>query len=414
MQSSSRIGVFEKDMKVILALNDIHRDGMSAAALILYRALNAQGVDVTVLLASVHCDLPEFIDETHAVVIRGGGWGFVGENIENMVKTVNEISEDGDVLIHFGAANWLACVPYLKLGIRVVTAVHSINPSTLKICRAYPERVSAFVCISKGVMDRFLRKLPRKFHHKVHLIPNAVDVAQNPKTDWSNDGVLRILFLGRIEATSKGCDKLPKIMRELKSRGIAAKLDLYGYFHNWESQWWRAVDKSGVRDVVEYKGEVAHENVYDVMRDYDVFISPSNFEGFPLSCSEAMGCALPVVVSRIVGVTDWICDYGRCGVLVKKMDIGGFADALEMLAKSVGCREKIGHAARMRIMELASFESHGQKYAELVRFVFEQKNYVAVAPHCQLDRYVQPDFLKSWAPARILPTWLKSWLRRFL
>ena len=401
-------------MRVILALNDIHRDGMSAAALTLYRALKAQGVDVIVLLASVHCDLPEFINETHAVIIPGGGWGFVGENMENMVTAVNDISEDGDVLIHFGAANWLACVPYLKSEIRVVTAVHSLNPSTLKICRAYPERVSAFVCISKGVKDRFLRKLSKKYHDKVFLIPNAVATAENPKNDWTNNGVLRILFLGRIEAMSKGCDKLPKIMRELKRRGVAAKLDLYGYFHNWESQWWRTVDKAGVRDMVEYKGEIAHEKVYDVMRGYDVFLSPSNFEGFPLSISEAMSCALPVVVSRIVGVTDWICDYGRCGVTVEKMDIGGFAVALEMLAKSVRRREEMGRAARERITELASLEAHGRKYTELVQVVSERKNYVEIKPHCPLDLYVRPTFLKPWWPARLLPVWLKTWLRRFM
>ena len=401
-------------MKVFPLFNEIKRDGMGSAAMTLVKAVKSQGIDVQPIHAWREVDFPEYEAECKPIFVENDGYGVDSKHLPRMVEKVNELANDGDVVINFGSANWLACIPYFNPGIRVITAVHSINPSTLKLGRAYPERISAFVCISKGVMDRFLSKLPRKFHNKVYLIPNAVDIAQNPKTDWSNDGVLRILFLGRIEATSKGCDKLPKILKVLKRRGVAAKLDLYGYFHNWKRQWWDAVDRAGVRDMVEYNGEISHEKVYEVMRDYDVFISPSNFEGFPLSNSEAMSCALPVVVSCIKGVTDWICDYGRCGITVRKMDVKGFADALERLAKSPVLREKFGRSARKRIMDLASVESHGRKYAELARMVSGQSDYVIAQPHCPLDHYVQPEFLKSWGLARLLPTRIKTWLRRFM
>jgi len=171
-------------MKAILAFNDLHLDGMGSVAITLVRALRSRGMQVVVLLESPHCELPGFVEEAKPIFIEGGEWGFLGENMPNMIKTVNEVAEDGDVLIHCGAANWLACVPYFKAGLRVVTGVHSINPSTLKICRAYAERVSAFVCISEGVRQRFLKKLPAQFHHKVHLIPNAVDDCPVPKSDY--------------------------------------------------------------------------------------------------------------------------------------------------------------------------------------------------------------------------------------
>lgn len=401
-------------MRVFPLFNEIKRDGMGSAAMTLVKAVKAQSIDVQPIHAWHEVDFPEYEAECKPIFVENDGYGVDGKHLLRMVEKVNGVANDGDVVINFGSANWLACIPYLKAGIRIITAVHSINPSTLKLGRAYPERISAFVCISKGVKDRFLRKLPRKFHHKVHLIPNAVDVAKDPKTDWSNDGVLRMLFLGRIEATSKGCDKLPKILKELKKRGVAAKLDLYGYFHDWERQWWDAVDKAGVRDIVEYKGEISHGQVYEVMRGYDVFISPSNFEGYSLSNAEAMSCALAVVTSRIKGVTDWMCDYGRCGITVRKTDIYGFADALERVAKSVELREKLGCSARERIVGLASVGAYGRKYAELVRFVSGQRDYVLVQPHCSLDHYTQPEFLKPWGPARILPARVKTWLRRFM
>ena len=401
-------------MKVFPLFNEIKRDGMGSAAMTLIRAIKAQGVEVQPVHAWREIDFPEYEAECRPIFVENDGYGVDSVHLPRMVKKINDLAEDGDVVINFGSANWLACIPYLRPGIRIITAIHSINPSTLKLGSAYAERVSAFVCISKGVMDRFYKKLSKRFHNKVYLIPNAVDVAEIPKTDWSNDGVLKILFLGRIEATSKGCDKLPKILKELQNRGVQVKLDLYGYFHNWEKEWWQCVDKAGVRSLVEYKGEIPHEKVYDVMRGYDVFLSPSNFEGFSLSNSEAMSCALPIVTSRILGVTDWICDYGRCGVTVDKMDINGYANALEELGKSEVRRREIGKAARECITELASFEAHGKKYASLAREISGSVNYIEVKPHCSIDNYVQPEFLKTWGPARFLPTWLKTWLRRFM
>lgn len=412
-------------MKVLLALNDLHMDGMGSVAITLVRALRSQGMRVVVLMASPHCDFPGFVKEAEPIFIKDGGWGFVGENLPNMVQAVNDVAEDGDVLIHCGAANWLACVPYFKPGLRVVTGVHSINPSTLKICRAYAERVSAWVCISKGVRDRFLRKLPRKYHHKVHLVCNAIETCGNPKTDYrlvdevkglgeGEQWNLRILFLGRIENTSKGCGKLPKILAELRRRGVKVHLDLYGYFHNWERQWWKAVDKCGVREMVTYCGEIAHEEVYPVMTAHDVFIAPSNFEGFSLSTSEAMSAALPIVASSIEGVTDWICEDGKAGFVVPKMDINGFADALEKLAGDENLRRRTGEAERKRIAELASFEAHGKGYADMLKAASASRDYELVRPHCPLDAYVQPEFLKPWGLARLLPTKLKTWLRRFM
>lgn len=401
-------------MKVFTLFNDIHKDGMGSAALTLVTALKAQGVDVVPVHAWREVDYPEYEEKCKPVFCNEEMRWMEGPWLKNMVEKINSMAEDGDVAIDFGSSDWLACAPYFKPGLRMITAVHSINPSTLKLASAYPERISAFVCISKGVEERFRRRLPKNHCAKIHLIPNAVAAARQPKTGWSNDGVLRILFLGRIENTSKGCGKIPKILKELKRRGIKAKLDLYGYFHNWEREWWKAVDKADVRDMVEYRGMADHDQVYDIMRGYDAFLTPSNFEGFPLSNSEAMSCALPIVTSRIVGVTDWICDYGKAGLLVDKMDIKGFADALEALAKDENLRRRIGEAGRERINALASFEAHGRLYAELCRAVSAGSDYAPVKPHCEIENYVTPEFLKPWGPARILPVWLKTWLRRFM
>lgn len=402
-------------MTVYLALNDIRRDGMGSAAMTLIRALRVQGVAVRPIHAWREIEWLGYEEEAKPLFVEGNtAYGVDGKTLGAMIETVNGVAREGDVFIHFGSSNWAACIPYLNEGIRVVTAVHSINPSTLKLGCAYAPRVSAFVCISEGVRQRFLRRLPKAFANRVHLIPNAVEAQVPPKTDYTVGSPLRILYVGRIEDTSKGCGKLPKILAWLKARGIAAQLDLYGYFHNWERQFWAKVEAAGVRDSVRYRGEIAHEQMGETMRQYDVFIAPSNFEGFNLSIGEAMMVGLPVVASRIAGVTDWILEDGRSGLLVGKSDIGAFAEALARVAWEPGLAERLGRAAHERISALASFEAHGRAYAALAQTVSRAHDYALVPPPCDLAHYVQPEALKPWGPARLLPTWLKTWLRRFM
>lgn len=399
---------------VFLLFNELYRDGMGIAAMTLFRALKAQGFRVRPIHAWNDIRFPEYVAEAKPVFADCGEYGVDAAHVRKLAAAVNAVARDGDVAIHFGSGNWLCAVPYLRPGLRVITAVHSINPSTLKLGRAYPDRVSAFVCISKGVMDRFLRKLPKRYRGKVHLVPNAVDAAPHPKTDWSDDGTLRVLYLGRIENTSKGCAKIPPMLRLLRDRGVRVRLDLYGYFHNWERQWWAAVDRAGVRDLVAYRGEIAHGDVFDTMARYDAFLVPSNFEGFPLSLAEAMSCALPVVASRIPGVTDWICADGACGLVVPKGDVRAFADALERLARDAGLRRRLGLAGRARIRELASFEAHGRGYAEVIREACRAAPAGSGDPPPVPDGFRQPEFLKPWGPARLLPGWLKERLRRWM
>ena len=96
------------------------------------------------------------------------------------------------------------------------------------------------------------------------------------------------------------------------------------------------------------------------------------------------------------------------------MDINGFVDALEDLAKSEVKRREIGVAARRYISDLASFATHGKKYISLVCEISGSVNYTEVQPHCSIENYVQPEFLKPWRLARLLPTCFKTWLRRFM
>jgi glycosyltransferase involved in cell wall biosynthesis len=105
----------------------------------------------------------------------------------------------------------------------------------------------------------------------------------------------------------------------------------------------------------------------DVANEYagfDVFVLPSTHEGMPIALLEAMAMGVPVVGTRVPGITELI-EHERTGLCVPHGDPKALADAvLRLLADdalagrlSIAARERVRHgytrdAAARRIEEL--------------------------------------------------------------
>ncbi|MBG0764912.1 MAG: glycosyltransferase family 4 protein [Tissierellales bacterium] len=57
-----------------------------------------------------------------------------------------------------------------------------------------------------------------------------------------------------------------------------------------------------------FTGKVSQEELGEILRDRDIFILPSFYEGLPLVLIEALACGLRVVTTDLPGVKDWIGD----------------------------------------------------------------------------------------------------------
>jgi glycosyltransferase involved in cell wall biosynthesis len=69
-------------------------------------------------------------------------------------------------------------------------------------------------------------------------------------------------------------------------------------------------------------------SVEDYFRAADLFVMPSLREGFGMVALEAMASGVPVVASRLEGVTDTFIDDGRNGLLVTPGDAPAVAEAM--------------------------------------------------------------------------------------
>ena len=101
------------------------------------------------------------------------------------------------------------------------------------------------------------------------------------------------------------------------------------------------------------------------MRAADVFCLPTRREGFGIVIIEAMAAGLPVVVSRLEGVTTDIARADRDGILITGHNPDDYAEALLRLRQDKAEAKAMGRAARKRAMSEFSLERIVNRYSQL-------------------------------------------------
>lgn len=96
----------------------------------------------------------------------------------------------------------------------------------------------------------------------------------------------------------------------------------------------------GLESRVDFLGE--RKNVEDFLCEADVFVLSSNWEGLPISVLEAMRAELPIVATRVGGLSEVVRD-GQNGYLVERDDFEGMAKAIDKLAFDPVSRKRLGH-----------------------------------------------------------------------
>ncbi len=146
-------------------------------------------------------------------------------------------------------------------------------------------------------------------------------------------------FVGRL-SEEKGIDWLIRSMVRVKERVPHARLLIVGT-GPLENEL-RALSRSlRLNSSVEFTGY--RQNVFEVLRQMDVFVIPSRSEGCPIVVLEAMAMGLPVVASRVGGNPELVSD-GETGYLIPFQDVDGLANAVVTLlrdrdrARAMGAR----------------------------------------------------------------------------
>lgn len=224
---------------------------------------------------------------------------------------------------------------------------------------------------------QLLKQLYRVAPGKVAVIPLGVDLDRFHPGDRAaarealglpaDDRV--VLAVGRIEPL-KGFDILVRAMAEMTERDRVC-LVLVGGDERASAEQAHLVEVArslGIEDRVHLVGAVPHERLSLYYRAADAVAVPSFYESFGLVAVEAMASGIPVVASRVGGLTSTIAD-GRTGYLIPWRCPGPFAEKLDLLLGNPAMRDALG-ANATKAMRAYSWQAVAsalrQQYSALV------------------------------------------------
>ena len=222
---------------------------------------------------------------------------------------------------------------------------------------------------------------------KIVRIPNGVDLQVFHPLSKSGKASLRqalglrpnqryIVFVGSADSR-KGIDVLIRAFIQVARRlGDVASLIVgpcdFTDLSRYELAHQQLVDELkeelehvGYSSRVHWVGKV--DNVPEYLQAADIFCLPTRREGFPTAIAEALAVGLPVVASRLDGVTTDIIRSEGEGMLISGHDPNAYAGALMGLLKDPAKSGTMGNAARARIVSEFNLESTEQLYAQLYR-----------------------------------------------
>lgn len=203
----------------------------------------------------------------------------------------------------------------------------------------------------------------------VSVVPNGVPLERfaPPKAGTSLPKLPRLIHVGRLSHAIKGQDVLVEALRLCAACGIPLACDLVGSpvaddpasLPHIE----RLVRDSGLQDSVRVLQ--GRTDIPDLLRAADVFVLPSRQEGFGLAALEAMAMRLPVVVSSVVGMHDYVRD-GENALVFRDGDAQDLAEKIVRLLRDETLRAKLAEAGQrtaqrfdIGVMQRKYFEIYG-------------------------------------------------------
>jgi glycosyltransferase involved in cell wall biosynthesis len=226
---------------------------------------------------------------------------------------------------------------------------------------------SALVACSQGLKTRALQFLPSA---DIDVIPNGIDLerfAPAPEPS-APEGArpLRLLTVGRL-STTKRLPLLIDAVERLGREDCRVHLTIVGG-GALEGEFRRSLDEKDLHGAVTLVGRRGAEQMPEIYRSHDVFVSASAQEGMSNAMLEAMASGLPIVTTRCEGVDELIADNG---IVVEAPDPAELARAIRALADNPTKRKSMAVAARTRAA-LFSWSGAADQYLEQYRKVLER------------------------------------------
>lgn len=256
--------------------------------------------------------------------------GFVEETAPVLAKWLNALNPDIYLISASGDIGWVV-LPLLDPRIATLTIGHTDSETFYLPARHYRPfltraiGVSPEVCISY-VLSCVLDK------ENVEWIPYGVQTSEIEPTE-SGENVLKMIYVGRLEEQQKRVSDLVKVVKLLSEKSVNFNLQVVGDGEEMPKIEANLAEEISSGKVVLH-GWLEGDKVIEAMRDAEVFILTSAYEGFCIALVESMSNGCCPVVTNIRSGNKQLIEDGTNGFLVEIGDGETFAEKLKYLSEN--------------------------------------------------------------------------------
>jgi glycosyltransferase involved in cell wall biosynthesis len=199
---------------------------------------------------------------------------------------------------------------------------------------------------------------------RVHLILNGTDAPRRDREPRA-DGWLHALFVGAC-IPRKGLEFLIQALALL--RDCRVKLHIVGDLDAASAYTDKLIGLTralSLEERVTFHGTVRREELWEHYARTDLFVLPSLWEGYGLVLLEAIAFALPIVATRVGGVSELVRD-GENGLLAPPRDAVALAGLIRRVCTDAALRRRLEDGSRSRRALLRPVAALQAEFVQLI------------------------------------------------
>jgi glycosyltransferase involved in cell wall biosynthesis len=180
------------------------------------------------------------------------------------------------------------------------------------------------------------------------VLYNCVDLTDAMSFNREHDKheIIRLLFLGRI-SDKKGLEFIYQALKSLKQKEVKFKFTMAGKGPDQEV--YVRKFKELLREDFEFKGVVSGEAKTKILKENNVFLLPSFFEGLPMALLESMSFGL-VPITTNVGSIKYVITDSQNGIIVNAYSAKDIDIAIQKLSENSEYKNQLSSNAKNHIL----------------------------------------------------------------
>tara|TARA_B100000519_G_scaffold50474_1_gene40788 strand:+ start:736 stop:1869 length:1134 start_codon:yes stop_codon:yes gene_type:complete len=182
---------------------------------------------------------------------------------------------------------------------------HGLSISLQKIIRNWSINKSNLIITPSQHLKNFIDKIG--FDKNIFVINNGVNIEQHNKVVLENN-IIQLLVVSRL-VSQKNIDSIIKAVKVMENEKIILNIVGDGSEIN---NLKLLVKKYELDKKINFIGKIENTKLNEYLKNADIFIQASNYEGLPHSILEAMNFEIPILST----------DVGGCSVLLNKGERG--------------------------------------------------------------------------------------------